>query len=197
MELEQLDKVSDIDRRIQKVLSDRDALVQKIEDAVRRGNDRYERIRVEFGRIVKRILGIPAVLSISVNREGNPEFKAALLRSEKQLIATSDDKGNSYRQLLCSAFDLALLSEYSDDSFFRFVYHDGILESLDERKKKQLLDVVNELCATKGIQYIMTLIDADIPRDADDQRIPFKDNEIVRRLSDASDDGRLFRMEKF
>lgn len=197
VELEQLDKVAAIDKKIQTVVNQKAEVVGKIQEAVNEGNERYANVRTEFNRIVKRIMGVPAVLSISLNQKGNLEFEASLLKSETRLVPTSEDKGNSYRQLLCSAFDLSLLSEYSDDSFYRFVYHDGVLESLDERKKRQLLEVVHELCANKGIQYIMTLIDADMPRDENDKRIPFQDSEIVRHLHDGSDEGRLFKMETF
>lgn len=197
VELEQLDKVAEIDKKVQAVVNQRASVVDEIQKAVNTGNDRYSSVRTEFNRIVKRIMKVPAVLSISLNKEGNLEFEASLLNNDRQLVPTSEDKGNSYRQLLCSAFDLSLLSEYSGSSFYRFVYHDGVLESLDERKKIQLLDVVRELCANKGIQYIMTLIDADIPRDETDKRIPFQEGEIIRRLHDGSDEGRLFRMGKF
>ena len=48
---------------------------------------------------------------------------------------TSQNKGTSYKRLLCVAFDLAVLITYSSKNFFHFVYHDGILEGLDNRKK--------------------------------------------------------------
>lgn len=52
--------------------------------------------------------------------------------------ATSADLGHAYRKLLCIAFDLAVLRAHLDDEFPRFVYHDGVLESLDDRKKENL-----------------------------------------------------------
>ncbi|WP_456854938.1 DUF2326 domain-containing protein [Bradyrhizobium sp. USDA 4501] len=44
------------------------------------------------------------------------------------------------------------------------MYHDGIFEALDDRKKLALLEVVREQTATKKTQYIMTLIASDLPR---------------------------------
>lgn len=197
VELQQLDKVSVLGKKIQGVVRERAELVGEIVDAVNAGNDRYSNVRAEFNRIIKKVINVPAVLSIVINKEGNLEFEASLMKSETNLVPTSEDKGNTYRQLLCSAFDLSLLSVYSEESFYRFVYHDGILESLDERKKVQLLEIIRELCDVKGVQYIMTLIDADVPRDENDERIPFNEGEIVLNLHDGSDKGRLFRMEKF
>jgi uncharacterized protein YydD (DUF2326 family) len=36
---------------------------------------------------------------------------------------------------ICALFDLALLKVYESAPFFHFVYHDGVLEGLDDRKK--------------------------------------------------------------
>ena len=62
------------------------------------------------------------------------------------------------------------LKTYEDAPFFHFVFHDGVLEALDNRKKIVLLDIVREQTKNKKTQYIMTLIDSDIPRDAEGNR---------------------------
>ncbi len=92
------------------------------------------------------------------------------------------------------AFDLAVLVTYSGRSFFRFAYHDGALEGLDKREKLNFLKVVREICRENGIQYILTLIDTDMPRDVMDRAAAFADEEIVLRLHDRDDPGRLFEM---
>jgi uncharacterized protein YydD (DUF2326 family) len=86
---------------------------------------------------------------------------------------------------------------YEDVGFFHFVYHDGIFEALDDRKKLALLEVVREQTSTKKTQYIMTLIASDLPR-LDEQSPPtFAPDEIVLRLHDDGADGRLFKMAEF
>ena len=98
---------------------------------------------------------------------------------------------------MCACFDLALLSSHSDHCFYRFVYHDGIFEGLDNRKKVALLNLVRELSNEENIQYILTVIDTDLPRDEEDNKLLFKDEDIVRELHDRGRSGRLFRMPKF
>jgi uncharacterized protein YydD (DUF2326 family) len=92
------------------------------------------------------------------------------------------------------AFDLAVLITYSRRSFYRFVYHDGALEGLDDRKKINFLNMVRGICGENDLQYILTVIDSDIPRDEMDNIAVFPDEEVVLRLHDRDDSGRLFGM---
>jgi uncharacterized protein YydD (DUF2326 family) len=89
------------------------------------------------------------------------------------------------------------LKVYEDVGFFHFVYHDGIFEGLDDRKKLALLDVVREQTRSKKTQYIATLIASDLPRIDVGAPFPFSEDEIVLRLHDDGADGRLFKMAEF
>ena len=89
------------------------------------------------------------------------------------------------------------LKTYEDAPFFHFVFHDGVLEALDNRKKIVLLDIVREQTKNKKTQYIMTLIDFDIPRDAEGNRVEFGSDEKILHLHDDGDQVRLFRMSEF
>ena len=132
-----------------------------------------------------------ALLSVSPNQVGHLEFKAEIL--DESGNATSADLGHTYRKLLCIAFDLAILRAHLDDKFPRFVYHDGVFESLDDRKKENLLAVIRRY-AELGLQPIITLIDSDLPVRPDDDAAVFNTDEIVVSLHDESEQGRLFRM---
>lgn len=81
-----------------------------------------------------------------------------------------------------------------DDKFPRFVYHDGVFESLDDRKKANLLKVIREY-ADLGVQPVITLIDSDMPPAGNNEGLVFSPDEIVLTLHDESPDGRLFRMK--
>ena len=155
------------------------------------------RFGISSMRLSANVLGHPALLSTKLNAEGNLEFNAQLIRDEESLSATSEGKGTSYRKMLCAAFDMAVLETYADKSFYRFVYHDGILEGFDNRVKTRFMEAVNKYCNDYKLQYILTVIDADLPRGIDDARIPFPKGTIVREFHDAGDDGRLFNMPKF
>jgi uncharacterized protein YydD (DUF2326 family) len=90
-----------------------------------------------------------------------------------------------------------LLEVYKDAPFFHFVFHDGVLEGLDNRKKESLLDLIREQIADNRIQYILTVIEADLPRGTDGNLINFDESEVVLRLHDEGTGGRLFRMGEF
>jgi uncharacterized protein YydD (DUF2326 family) len=196
-ELANLDMMSRIDKEIRAKVQRRDDVAEEIEAAVNAGNSTYTSIRHKFNDIIREVLGHPALLSTKINGEGNLEFKAQLIRDEETLTATSEGKGTSYKKMLCAAFDMAVLETYATESFYRFVYHDGILEGFDNRVKTRFLEAVSKFCNDYKLQYILTVIDADIPRDIDDARIPFPSGTVVRELHDAGDNGRLFNMPKF
>jgi len=71
------------------------------------------------------------------------------------------------------------------------------LEGEDDRKKIALLKLVERLCAESGIQYIMSAIQHELPRNQDDSVFAFKPSEVIRELHDDGDDGRLFKMPIF
>ncbi|MEQ1491862.1 MAG: DUF2326 domain-containing protein, partial [Terricaulis sp.] len=125
------------------------------------------------------------------NTKGNIEFE---IRTKSVSGAeTSQDKGHSYHRLLCALFDLAVLKSLETMPFYHFVYHDGILEGLDNRVKLRLLGLIREAIASGRVQYILSLIDSDLPRKIEDEeQIPFAKSEVVLTLSDQGDSGRLF-----
>jgi uncharacterized protein YydD (DUF2326 family) len=191
---EQMDHLTILRHKLSAVHQRRNDVVQAIEENITsstRHESRYRRIRIDFGEIVKSVLDRPAVLSCSLNREGNIEFRAEIL--DEAGTTTSADDGHTYRKLLCVAFDIAVFSAYLQDSFIHFVFHDGVFESLDDRKKRCLLHEIRER-ANAGLQQIITVIDSDLPLLEDGSRMTFDKSEILRLLHDQGDDGRLFRM---
>lgn len=151
----------------------------------------FSSIRLYFNEIVEEVIDSKALLSVSVNQQGHLEFRAELLDDAGN--ATSADRGHSYKKLLCIAFDLAVLRAHLDDQFPRFAYHDGVFESLDDRKKENLLAVIRRYTAL-GIQSIITLIDSDLPPRRESEPI-FAPDEIVLGLHDEGESGRLFKMK--
>jgi uncharacterized protein YydD (DUF2326 family) len=91
--------------------------------------------------------------------------------------------------LLCVAFDLSTLINYSQNSFYKFVYHDGVLEGLDDRIKGRYIKLIKSICKKYDLQYILTLIDSDIPKDNPEI---IDENEICLTLSDKDNNGKLF-----
>lgn len=150
----------------------------------------YKTIRLLFDEIIEDVLDQSALLTVSLNNQFHPEFEAEILDDSGN--ATSAQRGHTYKKLLCIAFDLALLRAHLGSGFPAFVYHDGVFESLDRRKKSNLLEVMRRY-SNFGIQQIITLIDTDMPPDVDESPA-FSEDEIVLKLHDEGPDGRLFNM---
>jgi uncharacterized protein YydD (DUF2326 family) len=173
-------------------------LETEVEDAINSASgdptSRFEAIRSYFAEIVAEVVGEGAVLGISMNSEGGIEFPAEFVNPSG--VATSEDRGTSYRKLLCIAFDLAVTRAYLDEKFPRFVYLDGALEALDPRKQEKLIGVLREY-ATLGLQPIVSLLDSDLPLELGESRLTLSQQDIVLSLHDEGDDGRLFKMPKW
>jgi len=190
-----LHRLQELRTEIRALTEERGHLQTQIEADVEKHNSDqnslFSAIRVFFSDIVEEVIDRKALLSVSPNQAGHLEFKAEIL--DESGNATSADLGHTYRKLLCIAFDLAILRAHLDDKFPRFVYHDGVFESLDDRKKENLLTVIRRY-ADLGLQPIITLIDSDLPLRPDDGAAVFDADEIVVSLHDESEQGRLFRM---
>lgn len=191
-----LHRLQDLRTEIRSLIEERGQLQTQIEaDVERQNSDQgspFSAIRLFFSEIVEDVIDRKALLSVAPNQAGHLEFKAEIL--DESGNATSADLGHTYRKLLCIAFDLAILRAHLDVKFPRFVYHDGVFESLDDRKKENLLGVFRQY-ADLGLQPIITLIDSDLPTRADDDGKVFSSEEVVVALHDEGVLGRLFKMK--
>ena len=166
------------------------AIETNVEEQNSDGASLFSKIRLFFSEIVESVIDRKALLSVAPNSEGHLEFRAQIL--DEASNATSADDGHTYRKLLCIALDLAVLRAHLDVNFPRFVFHDGVFESLDDRKKESLLAVIREY-AELGLQPVITLIDCDIPSRAEGSDRVFDADDIVLLLHDEGAEGRLFR----
>jgi uncharacterized protein YydD (DUF2326 family) len=190
-----LHRLQELRTEIRALTEERGHLQTQIEaDVEKQNSDQnslFSAIRVFFSEIVEEVIDRKALLSVSPNQDGHVEFKAEIL--DESGNATSADLGNTYRKLLCIAFDLAILRAHLDDKFPRFVYHDGVFEALDDRKKENLLTVIRRY-AELGLQPIITLIDSDLPARANSDEPGFAVGEVIVTLHDEGEHGRLFKM---
>jgi len=191
-----LHRLQDFRTNIRTLTEERAHLQAQIEADVEQQNadktSLFSSIRLFFSEIVEDVIDRKALLSVSPNKLGHIEFKAEIL--DESGNTTSADIGHTYRKLLCIAFDLAVLRAHLDNKFPRFVYHDGVFESLDDRKKENLLAVTRRY-ADLGIQSIITLIDSDLPERGEKEGTVFDPSEIVLTMHDENDQGRLFKMK--
>ncbi len=189
-----LHRLQELRTDIRTLIEERGHLQTQIEADVEKQNfdknSLFSTIRVFFSEIVEEVIDRKALLSVSPNQAGHLEFKADIL--DESGNTTSADRGHTYRKLLCIALDMAMLRAHIDEKFPRFVYHDGVFESLDDRKKENLLAVIRRY-ADLGLQPVITLIDSDLPARTDDEAV-FVEGEIVLTLHDENEQGRLFKM---
>jgi len=185
---EQNHKAKQIERT--KVIADIDAQVSE-------GTEIQEQINMDFARMVRKVLALNGAVFLQMNQNGNIDPKYTADPPKTDAGQSSQGDGNTYRRLLCILFDLAVLKAYSKKPFFRFVYHDGILETMDDRKKIALLKLLAEFSVETGVQSIFSVIQAEMPEDADGNRLEFTEGQIIKELSDVGVNGRLFRMAPF
>lgn len=174
-----------------------DRLTSEIKKRIHPPSERYRSIRDRFQKIADEFLHVPAVLFVKQNELGNLDFHVEVKQTSGTGEFSSEADGTTFKKLLCMAFDLAILAEYAGNRFYHFIYHDGALEAEDNRKKVALLKLVQRLCSDFGIQYILSTIQHELPRNADDSVHNFAPGEVVRKLHDDGDQGRLFRMPIF
>lgn len=204
-DIEMLDRQRGFIERLQKMhkdirtLSKEKAQIQSLIEAdvakqTANSESIFSIIRLYFSEIVEAVLSHKALLKVRVNDHGHLDFKAEILDEAGK--TTSAGLGHTYRKLLCIAFDLAVLRAHLANKFPRFVYHDGVFESLDDRKKANLLTVIREY-ADLGLQPIITLIDSDMPPAENEGDPVFSQEELILTLHDEGIDGLLFRMKSW
>ncbi|MBS9439726.1 DUF2326 domain-containing protein [Photorhabdus noenieputensis] len=191
-----LHKLQELRTEIRSLSEECSHLQSKIENNVESQNSDqasiFSQIRLYFSEIVDTVISRKALLSVSPNREGHLLFKAEIL--DESGNATSADLGHTYRKLLCIAFDLAVLRVHKDEKFPHFAFHDGVFESLDNRKKENLLAILRDYVEL-GIQSVITLIDSDLPTRSSKELPVFDSTEIVLQLHDEGESGRLFKLK--
>lgn len=193
-----LHRLQTLRTEVRALLEEKGQIQLRIESDVEKQNSDsgslFSSIRVCFSEIVEEVLNRKALLSVAPNQYGHLDFKAEIL--DESGNSTSADLGHTYRKLLCIAFDLAVVSCHLESKFPRFVFHDGAFESLDDRKKENLLAVFRQY-SEMGIQEIITTIDSDLPSRTDKFDEVFTADEIVLLLHDEGDAGRLFKMKSW
>lgn len=154
-------------------------------------NNKYEDIRKKFHSYYKFIMDESANISWHLNSSNNIEFPPPKVQDNTNKN-TAKGEGTTYKKLLCVAFDLAILTSYNNQPFFKFIYHDDVLSTQDNGIKLRLLELINNLLKDFDFQYILSVIKSDLPIDEEENILYFEENEVVLRLNDVSEEGTLF-----
>lgn len=194
---QKLEAVAEVGRQVREAERDRGRIVDEIKAMLVRNTPVYDKFKKIFNEYCQRVLNHEGLFYFQMNSNNNLDYVITLGLAGQTGKASSQGDGTSYKKMVCALFDLALLKVYEDAPFFHFVFHDGMLEALDDRKKLAFLEVVREQVAARKLQYIMTVIASDLPRSPVNKVISFPKEEIVLRLHDDGLQGRLFRMGEF
>lgn len=151
---------------------------EKIKQQVSDGNKDFQNIKALFHKLFKFVLGYTALLVVEPNKKGNVNFETTVLDSADGL--TGMDEGHTFKKTLCACFVLSILANYSDRSFFRFAYHDGVMDGLGNNPKGNFIEMARDIAATYDVQYIISVIKSDIP-----STISLTEDEVRRRLTDS------------
>lgn len=183
-QLKSIDKIGALKDEIKDLTENIGELVSEVKTQINKGNTRYTDIRTALSNIFSYIFNTEAIIYVAINKANNVEFRYEIKSNNE---TTAQAEGNSYLKMLCVSFDISLLLSYINQSFYRFVYHDGCFEALDNRKKINFINLIRNYCDKNDIQYIMTAIEDDIPSE-----IELASDEIRLELTDDGDNGRLF-----
>lgn len=196
--IKKIDVIIQKDDEIGHLTKEIEGTVQELNQIYRttESNEKYSDIRTKFSEYYKAIMDEVARISWKINTNNNVEFVPPKVHSKsEEQKETAKDEGNTYKKLLCVAFDLAILTSYNSESYFRFVYHDDVLSQQDNGIKNRFIELIKQLTTQFDFQYIFSVIKSDLPHDQSDNFIYFNDNEIVLKLNDRDEKGTLFGFE--
>ena len=185
---EKLKNINRIDI-LEEELSEKKAKSKEVIESLKKESNKenpiWSEINIRFSEITKEISNLNAVFYKEPNRVGNIEFKTDINIENSQ---TKEGEGYSALKVQCAAFDIAIISYYAakGGNLQKFIFHDGIFESLHDNEKIQLINLIRRYCIDYDIQYILTVIDTDVPKN-----LVFDKSEIIRTLSK---DDKLFGM---
>lgn len=187
--LEAIRSIRKLEEENLKNRNDLNMLVNKLNKLISDGTALSKQIKDSFTKYVRDIIGCLGMLNIRVNSNGNVEFEYNTYdETGKQ---TYEKDGHTYLKEICACVDLAILSAYSNKSFYKFVFHDGCVDGDDYRIANAYLNLARELSQKCGLQIILTIIESVSSDMAD--KLNINSNEIVLRLNDNADgSGKLF-----
>ncbi|NUJ97801.1 DUF2326 domain-containing protein [Candidatus Gracilibacteria bacterium] len=170
---------------IDKINDDISLLVDEIKLELNKENIDLIEIKKIFQDIYKKVFQYTVLLIVEPNKKNNINFTTTVLDFANDTTGKGD--GYTSTKILCASFVLSILIYYSNKSFYKFAYHDGILESWGDKHKVSFINLLRDYCKKYDIQYSISLIKSDIPNS-----LIFNKGEIIKELSKGNE---LFGME--
>ena len=178
IKIETLGTAENYEKEVDDLKTDSKRLAKKVKEVIDEGNDTFNEIKEFFKELYEKIMGHTTLLIVKPNKEGNPVFEPVTIDRREADKLTGQSDGHTATKMQCSIFVLAFLMTYSNKNFFKFAYHDGLIESWNDGLKIKFFAEIREVCKQYGIQYIISVIKSDVPGSFE-----FKDEEKVVSLS--------------
>ncbi|MDR1873136.1 MAG: DUF2326 domain-containing protein [Deltaproteobacteria bacterium] len=160
--------LADLRKEIKIIKAEINALKESVNDDIyiHKSNNTsiYSQIRLYFSEIIENVLSRKAILSVLINKAGHLKFRGSMLNESGSSIVPTNR--SPYRKLFRVAFDLAVLRSRIHEKFPRFVFYDGVFESLNPQKKEKLLLEFGRQ-ADLGLQPIIINLDSDSASQSD------------------------------
>lgn len=178
LKLQSLGTAENYEKKIEELKAESREAAVEIKKVIDSGSEIFENINSIFKDIFKKIMDQTALLIVRPNQEGNPEFEVITLDGKEEDQLTGQGDGYTATKVQCSALVLSILAAYKKERFFKFAYHDGLVESWGILPKLNFFKEIRLFCQQNNIQYIISVIKSDIPNG-----FKFADNEIVATLT--------------
>lgn len=192
-QLEEIEKtISEIKQKIELIKkitvikADIDQNIEKLKLEILDDNNLFFKIRDELASITQKIFDNRiGVFTIPLNGKNNPDFNLKYINTNTDTY-TSEDEGGTYGDWLEACFCISIIVVYAKHSFYRFLFQDGIMESGDDRRKRNFILELKRLCEVFKIQYISTAIEHEINSKEVKEVLDFSE-DVVLELDDRSD----------
>lgn len=179
IKLDSLGTAENYEKKIDELKTESKAVAIKVKEVIDNGSATFEAINNFFKEFFKKIMGHTALIVVKPNKEGNPDIEPITLDDIEADQLTGQSDGYTATKIQCAGFILAILVTYSKERFFKFAYHDGLIESWSDKLKIKFFDEIREICNTYGVQYTISVIKSDVP-----DGFVFKKDEIAVTLSE-------------
>ncbi|HTK33006.1 MAG TPA: DUF2326 domain-containing protein [Candidatus Paceibacterota bacterium] len=178
LKLQSLGTAENYEKKIEELKIESREVAVEVKKVIDGGSEIFENIKSIFKDIFKKTMGQTALLVVRPNQEGNPEFEVVTLDDKEEDQLTGQGDGYTATKVQCAALVLGILATYKKERFFKFAYHDGLVESWGVRPKLNFFKEIREFVKDNDIQYIISVIKSDIPTG-----FKFTDKEIVATLT--------------
>ena len=178
LKLQSLGTAENYEKKIDELKLESKEVAIRIKKVIDQGSEVFESIKAIFTDIFKQTMDHTAILVVKPNQDGNPDFTQITLDDKDEDQLTGQGEGYTATKVQCASFVLAILATYKNERFYKFAYHDGLLESWGNTPKLNFLNLIRQFCNLNDIQYTISVIKTDVPNN-----FKFTDEEVVATLS--------------